>query len=159
MGKPTARVYVDGFNLYHRALKGTKGKWLDLEQFTVHNVRMALSDPGAIPRTVEVIKTEEKGSDVNLASHLLLDACQSRADFYAIATNDSDLAEPIRMVKKELGKPVGILYPSDRLSKVLLGCQPDLVRQIRRGSVSASQFPDVVKFSDGRSVCKPEEWA
>lgn len=37
-GPPYARrlvgtyVYIDGFNLYYRALKGTPYKWLDLER-------------------------------------------------------------------------------------------------------------------------------
>ena len=30
MSRPTAIVYVDGFNLYHRELHGTSHKWLDL---------------------------------------------------------------------------------------------------------------------------------
>ncbi|MBI3429136.1 MAG: hypothetical protein HY050_03575 [Actinobacteria bacterium] len=31
MSKPTAIVYVDGFNLYRRALENTPYKWLDIE--------------------------------------------------------------------------------------------------------------------------------
>ena len=42
--------------------------------FLSHNVRMPLATPTARRRTVEVIKTEEKASDVNLAVHLLNDA-------------------------------------------------------------------------------------
>lgn len=30
--KPTAIIYVDAFNLYYGALKGTEFKWLDLEK-------------------------------------------------------------------------------------------------------------------------------
>ncbi len=35
---PTLRtyIYVDGFNLYHRALKGAPYKWLDLKELFVH---------------------------------------------------------------------------------------------------------------------------
>jgi hypothetical protein len=39
-------------------------------------------------------KVEEKGSDVNLASHLLLDAFQNSFDVGAVLSNDSDLVEP-----------------------------------------------------------------
>ncbi len=46
-------------------------------------------------RTVEVVKTEEKGSDVNLATYLLLDAFRRRCDSAVVISNDSDLAEPI----------------------------------------------------------------
>jgi len=40
--------------------------------FLQHNIRMANANPP--PNTVEVIKTVEKGSDVNLSVHLLNDA-------------------------------------------------------------------------------------
>jgi len=60
---------------------------------------------------VRVWKTEEKGSDVALASHLLLDGFKGAYDAAAILSNDSDLIEPVRMVKAELGLPIGLLSP------------------------------------------------
>ena len=42
-------------------------------------------------------KTEEKGSDVNLASHLLLDGFQQTRDTVVVFSNDSDLRVPIRI--------------------------------------------------------------
>ena len=39
MSKPTAIVYVDGFNLYRRALVGTPYKWLDLEALFSHTLQ------------------------------------------------------------------------------------------------------------------------
>lgn len=39
---------------------------------------------------VKVKRPEEKGSDVSLAAHLMLDAFRDSADLYAVATNDSD---------------------------------------------------------------------
>jgi hypothetical protein len=44
---------------------------------------MALRYPP--PRTAEVIKTEEKGSDVNLATYLMLDACRRDCDVVVLA--------------------------------------------------------------------------
>jgi hypothetical protein len=142
-------VYIDGFNLYYGALKGTPYKWLDIValarrlapndhlvavRYFTARVRPQPSDPqqpqrqqaylralGTFPlvtihlghylshatrmplatpkpgksRTVEVIKTEEKGSDVNLATYLLLDAFRGRCDKAVVVTNDSDLQEPI----------------------------------------------------------------
>ncbi len=58
-----------------------------------------------------MIKTEEKGSDVNLATHLLHDAHMGRFDVAVVVSNDSDLLEPIRIVREQLGKKVGILNP------------------------------------------------
>ena len=58
------------------------------------------------PVVAKVWKTEEKGSDVNLASHLVYDACQGSFDVAAVLSNDTDLVEPIRIVTQELGLPV-----------------------------------------------------
>jgi len=52
-----------------------------------------------------VDKTEEKGSEVNLASHLLRDAFSKKFEVAVLITNDSDLAEPVRIVARELGLP------------------------------------------------------
>ena len=58
---------------------------------------MANADPP--PNTVNVIKTEEKGSDVNLAVHLLNDAWLNKYECAVIVSNDSDMAEAMRLVK------------------------------------------------------------
>jgi hypothetical protein len=118
--------------------------------------RITLAEPW--PDVVKVIKVEEKGSDVNLASHLLLDAFQNSFDVAAVLSNDSDLVEPMRIVTKVLGKPVGLLSPVSNPT-------PDLVRVssfIRRISVSdlaASQFPNPVIRADGSEIAKPLPWA
>ena len=60
---------------------------------------------------VRVIKTEEKGSDVNLAVHLLNDGFKGDYELAVMVTNDSDLLEPLKIVKHELGLPVGLVNP------------------------------------------------
>ncbi|ANF32656.1 hypothetical protein A0130_14165 [Leifsonia xyli] len=47
--------------------------------------------------TVRVKRPEEKGSDVALASHLIVDAMEDRADSYAVVT-DSDLVPPMQLL-------------------------------------------------------------
>jgi uncharacterized LabA/DUF88 family protein len=47
---------------------------------------------------VRVTKTEEKGSDVNIATHLLMDAFDDAYELAVIISNDSDLLEPIKVV-------------------------------------------------------------
>ena len=123
-------VYIDGFNLYYGAVKGTPYKWLNvsrlcqlllprnqiiqikyftalvksrpydpnqpkrqqlylralrtipnleiiLGRFLTHERDMPLAGShSGKPRFARVIKTEEKGSDVNLAVHLLNDVFQ-----------------------------------------------------------------------------------
>jgi hypothetical protein len=54
---------------------------------------------------VWVDKTEEKGSEVNLASHLLRDAFSKRFEVAVLITNDSDLAEPVRIVRPRTRTP------------------------------------------------------
>ena len=66
---------------------------------------------GQSPKYARVIKTEEKGSDVNLATHLLHDAHMGRFEVAVVVSNDSDLLEPIKIVRERLHKRVGILNP------------------------------------------------
>jgi NYN domain len=48
---------------------------------------------------------------VNLATYLLVDAFRDDAQAFVVVSNDSDLTEPIRIVRHELGKVVGLLNP------------------------------------------------
>lgn len=54
---------------------------------------------------------KEKGSDVNLSTYLLAGAFLDDADAFVTISNDSDLTEPMRIVRHELGRGVGILNP------------------------------------------------
>lgn len=206
----TTNVYIDGFNLYYRALKGTPGaRWLDVEslcakllpghdiqriryftakvkpqannpqiasrqqvylralgtlptvtihygRYTENTTRMGHANPP--PNTVEVIKREEKGSDVNLAAYLMLDSFRNEADTFVVITNDSDLAEPLRLVRTELGKKVGLINPADQFSKALLSCRPTFQKQIRKSAVLGSQFPDKLTDKNGKTLTKPARW-
>ena len=75
--------------------------------------------PADGPKTVEVIKTEEKGSDVNLASLLLLDGFNRDCDIVVIISNDSDLREPVRIARRELGLPLAWPTPISPASGAL----------------------------------------
>ncbi len=73
------------------------------------------------PATALVVKTEEKGSDVNLATYLLVDAYEHDFEVAVVITNDSDLAEPINIVRRRLNHNVTVLSPrgqSRTLSRV-----------------------------------------
>jgi hypothetical protein len=139
---------------YLRALKTLPNVTIHLGAFLSHPVRMAAVHPP--PATVEVIKTEEKGSDVNLASWLLIDAFTNQFETAAIITNDSDLKLPIDYVINTLQKPGYILNPQKRPSQELLKIKPRFV-QIRQGVLGASQFPDTLTDSKG-TFNKPATW-
>ncbi len=82
----------------------------------------------------EIVSMEEKGTDVNLASHLLDDGWRDNFDCAVVVSNDSDFAEAIRFVKRLKGKRVGIFIPfrkdRTRRSKQLLALA-DFNRDVR----------------------------
>jgi uncharacterized LabA/DUF88 family protein len=47
-------------------------------------------------RFVEILDTEEKGSDVNLAVHIINDAWSNHFDVALVLSQDTDLIEPLR---------------------------------------------------------------
>ncbi len=98
--------------MYLRALATLPNLEIALGHFLTKNVRMLLANPtpGQSP-TVEVVKTEEKGSDVNLAVQLVHDAHLNRFDCAVIVSGDSDLLMPVKIVRDELTKVVGVLNP------------------------------------------------
>ena len=121
---------------YIRALKTIPNLSIKYGHFLTHTVPMYLATVTP-PKRVWVEKTEEKGSDVNLASHLVRDAFQKQFEVAALVTNDSDLAEPVRIVAEELKVPVGILNPHQHHSKELQR-YATFVKRIRQGHLVAS---------------------
>ena len=62
---------------------------------------------------VSTLHQEEKGTDVNLASHILMDVLQSDVDAVVLVSNDSDLKLPVRTARAHV--PVGHVNPFGRL--------------------------------------------
>ena len=136
--------------IYLRALRTLPDLEVILGTFLSHDVMMPLAQPApGGPKFAKVTKTEEKGSDVNIASHLVNDGHRHRYEAAVIVTNDSDLLEPIRIVRLELGLPVGILNPHRNSTSKVLAQHASFVRQIRQGVLAASQFPDLLTDAHG----------
>jgi hypothetical protein len=201
-------VYVDGFNLYYGAVKGTSHRWLNLARmcqlllphdtihrinyytalvnprpndpdqrvrqeqylralrtipnlsitlgfFLAHEVTMPLSGPKG--GYAKVIKTEEKGSDVNIATHLVVDGFRGAYEMAVVVSNDSDLALPIRIVVEERGRPVGLLNLQKHHPSVELAKYATFIKHIRSGVLARSQFPPVLTDANG-SFSKPQTW-
>lgn len=203
-------VYIDGFNLYYRALKGTPYKWLDLKgvvkkllqpqhnitsikyftaivsgvydvqqpirqktyiralekyipelqvyygHFMSHPVKAPKSPLSNPPQMVEIVKTEEKGSDVNLAVHILNDAWLDQYDCAVIISNDSDLAEALRLVRKQSKKMIGLISPIIKGHPSMeLKAQAHFVKRIREGVLRDSQLPTLIP---GTTIQKPFSW-
>lgn len=103
----------------------------------------------------EVHAMEEKGSDVNLAAHLLNDAWKATFDAAAVFSNDTDLAEPIRMVAVELKKPVFVVCPGRWTMAPKLQKVATHERHIHRAMLQASQLPNPIP---GTAIQKPASW-
>ena len=108
------------------------------------------------PILVQVWKTEEKGSDVNLATQLLLDAFDNNFECAVVVSNDSDLLAPIRTVKKRFNKKIGMLTGHDHPSKTLQK-EADFLKLVRAGALSACQFPPTLTDAQGE-IRKPAGW-
>jgi uncharacterized LabA/DUF88 family protein len=143
---------------YLRALATIPRLSVHLGRFQLTTTRMHLAEPPARgPSTAVVLKSEEKGSDVNLASYLLLDAFRDDYDMGIVVSNDSDLCTPIAMAKNELGLSVGVLNPHPKRSRDLAATQPTFFKQIRAGALRDSQFPTTLSDAQGK-FWKPESW-
>lgn len=104
---------------------------------------------------VNVLKTEEKGSDVNLAVQLVRDGFLDHYDVALVVSNDSDIQPAIDVVRGELGKHVIVADPRNRRHPALLG---DERRQVRAAALGRSQFPVAVIDAAGRTITKPASW-
>ena len=207
-------AYVDGFNLYNRALKGTRYKWLDLhalirrkidpasevgqiryftswvsgrgdpfrtqrQQAYVRALRVGtpcpisfhfghfLSRPISRPLVkddkndpdcfVWVEDTREKGSDVNLASHLIWDGARMAYDQAVVISKDTDLVEPIRIVRDEIRRRVGILCPDETLSQPLQKAASFFLH-IHEYEYAACQFPPRLNTPYNKTIRRPDTW-
>ena len=141
--------------IYLRALRTIPNLSVTYGHFLTHSVSMALT--GVTPtQRVWVDKTEEKGSDVNPAAHLVRDAFQRTFEVVVLITNDSDLSEPVRIVRQEQNLPVGILNPHQQHSAELKRVATFLKR-IRQSDLIASQFSPVLTDAKG-TFHKPASW-
>ena len=123
--------------------------------FLRHRIPMEHANPP--PPSVEVWKNEGKGSDVNLALHVLNDAWQNAYDCAVIVSNDSDLAESLRLVKAQHRKLIGLVTPGapTRKTSQQLKKHADFVKPIRTWMLQSSQLPDPIP---GTTIHKPPNW-
>ena len=141
---------------YLRALKETCPiVTIHYGHFLRHKVSMENAQPP--PSICRVWKNEEKGSDVNIAVHLVNDAWKGRFETAIIVSNDSDLTEALRIVKQEHQKTVGLVTPGApkrKTSRQLLHFA-DFVTPIRSTALRNHQLPDLIP---GTSITKPTTW-
>ncbi|MGW4121257.1 NYN domain-containing protein [Nocardia sp. NPDC004711] len=106
---------------------------------------------------VSIARREEKGSDVNVASHLLIDVLDKVVDAAVVISNDSDLEFPVRQARTRV--PIGVINPSKGFPTTrLAGAPTDGVGrhwwyQFTEADYRAAQLPQTVGH-----LHKPAAW-
>ena len=77
--------------------------------------RRPLAEPTpGLPSHVLIRDSEEKGSDVNLATRLLVDGFNGDYEQAVVVSNDADFAGAMRYVTDDLGLRVALVNPHPR---------------------------------------------
>jgi len=158
---PQAPIRQD---IYLRALKTMPGIFITKGHFVHWPKRMyqfplaycnGISEP---PQRVQIQKAEEKGSDVNIATYLLIDCFNNDFDEAIIISNDSDLALPIEKVVNAFGKVVRVVNPSrNKTAARLKVVATSYTRSINRKVLATCQFPPQLTDVNG-IFNKPSTW-
>jgi NYN domain len=145
---------------YLRALRTLPELTIHLGQYRKSKTYLKLvSPPPGGPDNAHVWKSEEKGSDVNLATYLLLDAFQDDFEAAVVVSNDSDLIEPIRVTRQVLHKKVVILFPClpGRHGSNELKAIATTHFNVDPAVLATSQFPSQINDGVG-TIHKPASW-
>ena len=105
------------------------------------------------------LDANKKMTDVNIATHLLVDAYQDKYDAAMLISGDSDLVPPIRAVHENFTKKrVFVAFPPKRHNNtVALVAKGSLI--VGRKKLVDSQFPPIIqKAVDGFILNKPTDW-
>ncbi len=124
--------------------------------FRSNEKRAPLANPTQNNKYVNIIKTEEKGSDVNLAVHLLNDAWLNLYDCAVVVSNDSDLAEAMQLVKRHHPEKIlGLIHPGKSHPSYELRRHADFFKRVRKGTLKIAQLPETIP---GTKFSKPKNW-
>lgn len=115
--------YVSRVTTAPLAVSDRKGRpVLTRPQWPIMVKDSAGADDASATFMASVARREEKGSDVNVASHLLLDVLEQRVDAAVVISNDSDLEFPIAQAR--LRVPLGLVNPTPSYRAGKLGGKP-----------------------------------
>jgi len=103
-------------------------------------------------------KYNEKMTDVNIATQMIIDAYQDKYDMAMLISGDSDLVPPMKaMIENFKNKRVFVAFPPKRHNNsVALVAKGSIV--IGRKKLADSQFEDEVTKKDGFILQKPVSW-
>jgi len=102
--------------------------------------------------------SNEKQTDVNIATHLLVDAFNDKYDTAILISGDSDLVPPVKAVHNQFScKAVSVFFPPERHNITVAGAAKGS-QIIGKKKIKDHQFPSSVTKKDGFILKKPESW-
>ena len=173
----TARIFAFDHNtqaparqdVYIRALRTLPnvdiqdGGWFAKRPTRLPQYPLAYIPEGQIPplkppQQVQVLRLEEKRTDVDIATFLLMDCFLARFDQAVVITNDGDLALPIQTVRDQFGKTITVVNPHSRgKTSGSLKKASSRYMNINTRLLATSQFPPTLTDAKG-SFTKPVRW-
>ena len=104
------------------------------------------------------VSHEEKMTDVNIASQLLVDAYEDRYDTALIVSGDSDLTTPVQLIRQRFpNKRLIIAFPPARQSNQLKKAAHGYIN-IGADSLRQNLLPDEIKSTTGFVPKRPAGW-
>ena len=121
---------------------------------------LAYRNPTKSPVAVQVWRLEEKRTDVDLATHLLVDCFSGDFDEAVVISNDSDLTLPIQMVKTKFSKRIGVINPQSKskMNNNLRNASSYYYQKISRVILGRCQLPTTLTDRAGLAIVKPATW-
>ena len=115
--------------------------------------------PTAKDGKVKVVKLEEKRTDVNIASAMLLDAFNNMADVFVLVSGDTDFIAPVSIIRKDFKKTVVVFNP--HVAKSWLHDYASYYRDIPRDLPARCQLPETIPYGKrkDRFIHRPPAWA
>ncbi|MEN9993226.1 MAG: hypothetical protein RLY83_796 [Actinomycetota bacterium] len=150
------RIYLRALRAQIPSIKIYLGKIrVDTKRYPLVPLRFG-EDGRAV--TVKVQKLEEKGTDVSIASHMVLDAAQNRSSMVALISSDGDFAPTIQIIGERLNVATGLISPSQHITHPLKIANPTLTKVIRADTLKCSQMPPLLEDSIG-IIRRPDTWS
>jgi uncharacterized LabA/DUF88 family protein len=146
--------------LYLDALSQNKKIKIMLGYYSVHPMKMPIAEDwrkGKI-NTIEVMKTEEKGTDVNLAVELVSDAYQDNFDIAMLFSNDSDMAYSVQISRGICKKKIGLYIDRKALTTQVLKKNMCFIKHLGPSVFANNQMPDEITTPTGCIIKKPKGW-
>lgn len=101
----------------------------------------------------------EKRTDVNIATHMLVDSFQGSYDKAILITGDSDLVPPVEaIVQNNTTQRVMVFFPPNRNRSVLLKNAASAFMTIGDSNIKKHQLPAVITLPNGSVLRKPTSW-